>query len=104
MNVIISYWYDLHPAIIISVSIVLLGAVNLYSVRLFGEIEFWISMTKVLLILGLTLYTFITMVGGNPLGDRYGFRFWKTPGPFNGQSGKDVVRGIFDAILWGTFA
>lgn len=64
MNVIISYWKEIHPAIVICVSIVVLGAINLYSVRWFGEIEFWISITKVLLILGLTMYTFITMVGG----------------------------------------
>lgn len=35
-----------------------------------------------LLIIGLIFYTFITMVGGNPIGDRYGFRFWREPGAF----------------------
>ena len=65
MNVIISYWtLTLSPAVAISVGIVVLGALNLWSVRWFGEAEFWISITKVLLILGLTLYTFVTMVGG----------------------------------------
>lgn len=33
-------------------------------------------MGKVLLIIGLLLMTFITMLGGNPLHDRFGFRFW----------------------------
>lgn len=32
--------------------------------------------TKVLLIIGLILLTFITMVGGNPQNDAYGFRYW----------------------------
>lgn len=32
--------------------------------------------TKILLILGLILLTFITMVGGNPRHDAYGFRNW----------------------------
>lgn len=32
--------------------------------------------TKVLLIIGLILLTFITMVGGNPRNDAYGFRYW----------------------------
>lgn len=27
--------------------------------------------------------TFIVMLGGNPLGDRFGFRYWNTPGAFN---------------------
>lgn len=26
--------------------------------------------------------TFIVMLGGNPLGDRFGFRYWKNPGSF----------------------
>lgn len=37
--------------------------------------------------LGLMMYTFVTMVGGNPDHDAYGFRYWKNPvisphGPF----------------------
>ena len=32
--------------------------------------------TKIILLLGLVLLTFITMVGGNPRHDAYGFRFW----------------------------
>ncbi|KAL8636774.1 MAG: hypothetical protein Q9226_009213, partial [Calogaya cf. arnoldii] len=48
----------------------------------YGESEFWLALGKVILAVGLILYTFITMVGGNPLGDKYGFRFWKDPGSF----------------------
>lgn len=33
--------------------------------------------TKILLLIGLILLTFITMVGGNPKKDVYGFRYWK---------------------------
>ncbi len=39
-------------------------------------------MGKVLLIIGLILFTFISMLGGNPLHDRYGFRYWQDPGAF----------------------
>ena len=28
------------------------------------------------------MYTFITMLGGNPLHDRFGFRYWNDPGAF----------------------
>lgn len=48
----------------------------------YGESEFWLALGKVLLIVGLIIFTFISMLGGNPLGDRYGFRFWKDPGSF----------------------
>jgi len=65
MNVIISYWTEtLNSAVAISVGLVLLGAINLWSVRWFGEAEFWISITKVFLIIGLMFYTLITMCGG----------------------------------------
>lgn len=49
---------------------------------MYGEAEFWLSGGKVILLFALFFFTFITMVGGNPLHDVYGFRYWKTPGPF----------------------
>lgn len=42
------------------------------------------AMGKALLIIGLIIYTFITMLGGNPLKDRFGFRYWREPGAFAG--------------------
>ena len=36
--------------------------------------EFWISIIKILMILGAFIFTFTTMVGGNPVHDKYGFR------------------------------
>jgi len=105
MNVLISYWTpDLHPAILISAGLASYAAFQLWSVRIFGELEFWLSITKVLLMLGLTAYTFITMVGGNPIGDKYGFRFWKTPGPFVGETPALRMKGVFDALVWACFA
>jgi amino acid transporter len=58
------------------------SAINLLAVKWYGETEFWAALGKVLLIIGLIIFTFISMLGGNPLGDRYGFRFWKNPGAF----------------------
>ena len=48
----------------------------------YGESEFWLALGKVILIVGLIAYTFITMLGGNPQHDRFGFRYWKNPGSF----------------------
>lgn len=48
----------------------------------YGETEFWCALGKVLLIIALIIFTFVTMLGGNPLGDRFGFRFWRNPGAF----------------------
>jgi yeast amino acid transporter len=55
---------------------------NVLAVRVFGEAEFWLSGGKVILIFMLFCFTFITMVGGNPKGDAYGFRYWNHPGAF----------------------
>jgi amino acid transporter len=52
---------------------------NVLAVRAYGEAEFWLSGGKVILILILFCFTFITMVGGNPQHDPYGFRHWKNP-------------------------
>ncbi|ESZ91360.1 general amino acid permease AGP2 [Sclerotinia borealis F-4128] len=82
-NVIIHYWSDAVPAGgIIAIIIVLYGFVNVFAVRWYGESEFYLAMGKALLIFGLIVFTFITMLGGNPLHDRFGFRFWITPGAF----------------------
>jgi amino acid transporter len=51
-------------------------------VKAYGEAEFWLSGGKVILIFMLFSFTFITMVGGNPKGDAYGFRYWSNPGAF----------------------
>lgn len=50
--------------------------------NIYGEAEFWLSIGKVLLCFILYGLTFVTMVGGNPQHDAYGFRYWKNPGPF----------------------
>lgn len=50
--------------------------------KYYGETEFWLALGKMLLIIGLICYTFIVMLGGNPLNDRFGFRYWKNPGSF----------------------
>lgn len=50
--------------------------------RGYGEAEFWLSGGKVILIFMLFFFTFVTMLGGNPQNDRYGFRYWNNPGAF----------------------
>ncbi|KAF2691104.1 hypothetical protein K458DRAFT_426478 [Lentithecium fluviatile CBS 122367] len=82
-NVIITFWSDVVPTgVIIAIVIALYGLINLMAVKWYGETEFWAALGKVLLIIGLIIFTFISMLGGNPLKDRYGFRYWKDPGSF----------------------
>jgi amino acid permease len=57
----------------------LISIINLFAVKWYGESEFWLSSGKLLLIIMLFCFTFITMVGGNPHHDAYGFRYWHEP-------------------------
>ena len=82
-NLIISYWSNAVPVGgIIAIIIVLYGFINVFAVKWYGESEFWLALGKVILIVGLIFYTFITMLGGNPKHDRFGFRYWRDPGAF----------------------
>jgi len=81
-NVIIHYWSDVVPAGgIIAIVLVLYFLINVLAVQWYGESEFWAALGKVLLIIGLLIYTFIVMLGGNPKHDRFGFRFVSHPFP-----------------------
>ncbi|KAF2173234.1 hypothetical protein M409DRAFT_62803 [Zasmidium cellare ATCC 36951] len=80
---VLGFWRDDIPAgAVIAVAIVLYAALNILAVKAYGEAEFWLSGGKVILIFLLFSFTFVTMCGGNPQGDAYGFRYWNHPGPF----------------------
>ncbi|OTA77264.1 hypothetical protein M434DRAFT_254575 [Hypoxylon sp. CO27-5] len=82
-NVVIHYWSDIVPAgAIIAIVLVLYALINVLAVKWYGETEFWAALGKVLLIVGLIIFTFVVMLGGNPLHDRFGFRYWYQPGAF----------------------
>lgn len=86
-NVVITYWSDAVPVGgIIAIVLVLYGVINFAAVKWYGETEFWAALGKVLLIIGLIIMTFIVMLGGNPKGDRFGFRYWHVAIPWTGRT------------------
>lgn len=83
ISLVLDFWRDDIPvAAVCAAVIVLYATINILAVRAFGEAEFWLSGGKVILIFVLFFFTFITMVGGNPQHDAYGFRYWNNPGAF----------------------
>jgi amino acid permease len=61
-----------------SIIIIVIMAINILGVAFFGEIEFWMSTCKVLVLVGLLLLGIILDLGGGPTHDRIGFRYWKS--------------------------
>lgn len=78
VNTIIHYWRDDYsPAIPLVVQVVLYLLISFCAVKYYGELEFWLASFKIILAIGLFFFTFITMVGGNPKHDVYGFRYFR---------------------------
>lgn len=112
LNLVLSYWNaditNPGPTAGICLGVIALYAgLNLLAVRGYGEAEFWLSGGKVILIFILFFFTFITMVGGNPQKDHYGFRYWYTPGAFReylhtGSLGR--FEGFLAALFNASFA
>ncbi|KDN62110.1 putative amino acid permease [Colletotrichum sublineola] len=108
MSIMVTFWTDTVPIVGIIVPMIALYAfLNIITVRYFGISEFYLSIFKVLLMIGLFFFTFVTMVGGNPLHDAYGFRFWQNPGAFvehnaSGNTGRFL--GILSCMYQASFS
>ena len=108
INLVLSFWNEnvKNPgptAGICAACIIAYGLLNIAAVRGYGEAEFWLSGGKVILIFMLFSFTLVTMAGGNPQHDAYGFRYWSNPGAFavGGTSTGDLGRFEgFLACLW----
>ncbi|KAI9933592.1 hypothetical protein MW887_008065 [Aspergillus wentii] len=107
INVLLTYWTDKVPvAVVVVIVMVLYGILNGLTVRYFGISEFYLSIFKIFLMVGLILYTLVTMVGGNPKHDVYGFRYWNDPGAFvsylaPGSTGRFL--GVLSCMIQGSF-
>ncbi|KAG5950094.1 hypothetical protein E4U53_005494 [Claviceps sorghi] len=104
INLVLSFWNEgiTEPgptAAICAGVIVLYAMINVLAVRAYGEAEFWLSGGKVILLFLLFFYTFVTMVGGNPKNDAYGFRYWSEPGAFAEYNGSKGDLGRFQGFL-----
>ncbi|GAA5838134.1 hypothetical protein JCM5353_001508 [Sporobolomyces roseus] len=97
--ILVSYWSDITPAVVITVSLVLIFIINMSSVRFYGESEFVTSIIKVLCFLGLVIVGLVIALGGAPDGDRRGFRYWNDPGAFAQPYGLTGNTGNFAGFV-----
>lgn len=80
---------------------------NYLGIELFGELEFWLSSFKVIIIVGIIIFSLVIACGGGPDGDAPGFRYWHHPGAFaelyaDGALGKFL--GFWSVMVNATFA
>lgn len=76
--IVIEYWTDVVPtAAWIAIIWVLIVALNIFMVKIFGETEFWFASLKIIAIVGLIIVGIVIFFGGAPSHDRLGFRYWK---------------------------
>ncbi|RAH44557.1 uncharacterized protein BO95DRAFT_499118 [Aspergillus brunneoviolaceus CBS 621.78] len=107
LNMLLKFWTDAIPtAAVCCACIVAYSLLSIFAVKIYGEAEFWGSSGKAVLITLLFFFTFVTMVGGNPQHDSYGFRHWKNPGPMaeylhTGSLGR--FEGVLSAIWIASF-
>ncbi len=69
-TIVLSYWpasENVNPAVYIAVVLAAYFAMNIWDTRYFGNAEFGFSLGKLILTIGLIFFTFITMLGGNPI-------------------------------------
>ncbi|KAI0880484.1 amino acid permease/ SLC12A domain-containing protein [Annulohypoxylon maeteangense] len=104
INLVLGFWRDdIPPAAICVACIVLYAIINIMAVQYFGEAEFWLSSGKILLICILYMFTLVTMCGGNPQHDAYGFRYWSDPGSFAEHIHTGTL-GRFEGFLGAVFS
>ncbi|KKY18685.1 putative amino acid permease [Phaeomoniella chlamydospora] len=97
--VIVAYWTDITPAVVITVGLVLILAINLMNVRYYGEVEVVTGAVKVLCFLGLVIVSIVITSGGAPNHDAIGFRYWHNPGPWTNYDGITGSTGHFLGFL-----
>lgn len=96
--VIVQFWSTVNSAVWITVFGILLLISNLLFVRVYGELEFTFASLKIMLIVGLNIMVrsgphnwairanfqqaLVVTCGGGPDHHKYGFQYWRNPGPF----------------------
>ncbi|PVH16439.1 uncharacterized protein CXQ87_004730 [Candidozyma duobushaemuli] len=95
----ISYWNDtVNPAVWVAVFLVGISSINLFGVKGYGEVEFVLSIIKVLAVIGFIIAGICIICG---VGDQgyIGSRYWHNPGSFN-----HGFKGVCSAFISAAFS
>lgn len=79
----ITYWNtSINPLVWVAIFWVLIVTINMFGVKGYGEVEFVLSIIKVLAVIGFTIVA-ICLICGVGKGGYIGGRYWHNPGAFN---------------------
>lgn len=79
---VIEYWtYEVPLGAWIAIFYFITVVTNLFPVKYYGEIEFWVASIKIIAVVGWIIYAFIMVCGAGQTGP-VGFRYWRNPGPW----------------------
>ncbi|UJR13085.1 hypothetical protein I4U23_000109 [Adineta vaga] len=82
-GLVIDYWStSVNIAVWITVFLIVLFIINLFGVRGYAEIEFVMSVVKVIAILGFIVLGIVLVAGGGPNHEYLGGKYWSNPDPF----------------------
>ncbi|KAI9280578.1 amino acid permease/ SLC12A domain-containing protein [Umbelopsis sp. AD052] len=83
---IIDYWFQdnqvVPDAAWSAIFLVLILGINTFGVRVYGELEYWFAMIKILLVIVFLIVALLVTTGAVG-GHTIGFSYWKDPGAFN---------------------
>ncbi|KAI7340779.1 histidine permease [Hortaea werneckii] len=81
-GLVIDYWENpVNIGVWMTVMLVVIVGLNFLPVAFYGETEFWFACSKVIMMVGLLILSFILFWGGVPSqNSRLGFRYWQDPG------------------------
>ncbi|OJJ48423.1 hypothetical protein ASPZODRAFT_1594108 [Penicilliopsis zonata CBS 506.65] len=106
---VMAYWVDpsaINPAIWIVFFWAAIILINYYSLRFIANFECWVSLFKIIILIGLIILSLVLALGGGPNHDRTGFRYWGEPGAFatNSSTGGRIFLAIWSAMSSATFS
>ncbi|GAA5893897.1 hypothetical protein JCM6882_003122 [Rhodosporidiobolus microsporus] len=78
----IGFWSNANPAGWIAIGYVVVVLINLGGTRVYGELEFYFCLVKIVTIVGLIVLGVVITAGGVPGTDSIGFSYYHEPGAF----------------------
>lgn len=97
----IGYWdQTTNPAVWIAIFYVVIVVINLFGVKGYGEVEFVLSIIKIIAVIGFIILgiCLICGAGHGPNGGYIGGRYWHNPGAFN-HGFKGVCQTFISALF-----